>query len=231
MDSVLITGASRGIGHEFARQYAADGWQVFACCRHPEAAENLQSLSRAPGVRLSVHKMDTTDQASIQAVADELAGEEIDILINNAGISGRRDVGIGSMDYDSWAEVMETNVFAPMKVTEAFLEHVSESYLQLVVMISSRMGSISDTTSGGSAIYRSSKAALNMAMRCLALETKYWELTTVSIHPGWVRTDMGGTDATLTPHESVSAMRELFFQLRSNDSGKFFNYDGTELPW
>jgi NAD(P)-dependent dehydrogenase (short-subunit alcohol dehydrogenase family) len=231
MDSVLITGASRGIGLEFARQYAADGWQVYACCRNPEGAADLKTLATAPGVKLSVHKMDTTDQASIQAVADELAGEEIDILINNAGISGRRDVGVGSLDYDSWAEVMETNVLAPMKVTEAFLEHVSESYMQLVVMISSRMGSIGDTTSGGSMIYRTSKSALNMAMRCLALETKSNGLTTVSVHPGWVRTDMGGTEATLTTHESVSALRDLFFQLRIGDSGKFYNYDGTELPW
>ena len=231
MDSVLITGAGRGLGLEFARQYASDGWQVYACCRNPAEASDLQTLSTAPGVKLSVHKIDTTDQASIKAVADELGGEEIDILINNAGISGRRDVDVGSMDYDSWAEVMETNVFAPMKVTEAFMEHVSESYMQLVVMISSRMGSIGDTTSGGSMIYRSSKTALNMAMRCLALETKARGLTTVSVHPGWVRTDMGGREATLTAHESVSAMRDLFFQLRTSDSGKFYNYDGTELPW
>ena len=231
MDSVLITGASRGIGHEFARQYAADGWQVYACCRDPESATELQALSRAPGVTLSVHKMDTTDQASIQAVADELAGWEIDILINNAGISGRRDAGVSNMDYDSWAEVMETNVFGPMKVSEAFIEHVSGSYLQLIVMISSRMGSVGDTTSGGSMIYRSSKTALNMAMRCLALETKSEGITTVSVHPGWVQTDMGGADATLKPHESVFALRKLFYQLRSSDSGKFYNYDGSELPW
>jgi NAD(P)-dependent dehydrogenase (short-subunit alcohol dehydrogenase family) len=231
MDSVLITGAGRGIGLEFARQYAADGWQVFACCRNPAGAEELNTLSKTPGVKLSIHKMDTTDEASIKAVADELVGEEIDILINNAGISGRRDVEVGSMDYDSWAEVMQTNVFAPMKVTEAFMDHVCESYMQLVVMISSRMGSVGDTTSGGSMIYRSSKSALNMAMRCLALETKSRGLTTVSVHPGWVRTDMGGSEATLTPHESVSALRNLFFQLRDSDSGKFYNYDGTELPW
>jgi NAD(P)-dependent dehydrogenase (short-subunit alcohol dehydrogenase family) len=230
MDSVLITGAGRGIGLEFARQYAADGWQVFATCRNKDEASDLEALIRTPGVKVSLHQMDTTDQASIQAVADELAGEEIDILINNAGISGRRDVGIGSMDYDSWAEVMQTNVFAPMKVTEAFMENVSESYLHLVVMISSRMGSIGDTSSGGSMIYRSSKTALNMAMRCLALETRD-RLTTISVHPGWVRTDMGGAGATLPTHESVTAMRELFYQMRDADSGKFFNYDGTELPW
>ena len=231
MDTVLITGANRGIGLEFARQYATDGWQVLACCRNPEAATDLQALSEAPGVQLSVHRMDVDDHASVDAAAAELAGEEIDILINNSGISGNRASGVGSMDYDSLTETMHTNVVGPIKVTEAFAEHVAAGYLQVVVMISSRMGSVADTTSGGSLIYRISKTALNMAMKCLSIEMKSQGTTLVSVHPGWVRTDMGGDGATLAPAESVSALRTLFYQLRISDTGKFYNYDGVELPW
>ncbi len=231
MDSVLITGAGRGLGFEFARQYADDGWRVYACCRDPKKADELNALAASPGVNLSVHPMDVDDHKSVNAVAADLAGEEIDILINNSGISGNREVGLGSMDYESWAQTMRTNVFGPTMVTEAFAEHVAGSYLQLVVMISSRMGSVADTTSGGSLIYRSSKSALNMVTRCLSLELKPQGTTVVAVHPGWVRTDMGGEGATLSKAESVGALRTLFYQLRLSDTGKFFNYDGTELPW
>ena len=152
-------------------------------------------------------------------------------MINNSGVSGNRAAGLGTMDYDSLADTMRTNVYGPLKVTEAFAEHVGASYLKVVVMISSRMGSVADTTSGGSLIYRTSKAALNMVMKCLALELKSQGTTLVSVHPGWVRTDMGGEAATLTTAESVSALRTLFYQLRITDTGKFYNYDGAELPW
>jgi len=231
MDSVLITGANRGIGLEFARQYATDGWRVYACCRDPENAHDLQALKKSPGLNVSLHDMDIDDHAAIDAVAAELAGEEIDILINNAGVSGNRAAGIGTMDYQSLTDTLHTNALGPMKVTEAFAENVADSYLKLVVMVSSRMGSVADTTSGGSLIYRTSKAALNMIMKCLALELKLKGLTLVAVHPGWVRTDMGGDAATLTAAESVAAMRTLFYQLRITDSGKFYNYDGLELPW
>jgi NAD(P)-dependent dehydrogenase (short-subunit alcohol dehydrogenase family) len=231
MDTVLITGASRGIGLELATQYASDGWQVFACCRNPESANELQVLSTMPGASISLHRVDVDDHASINALAEELSGEEIDILINNAGVSGNRAAGVGSMDYQSFADTIHTNVSGPLKVTEAFSEHVSTSYLKIVVMISSRMGSVADTTSGGSMIYRTSKAALNMVMKCLALELKSQGVTLISVHPGWVRTDMGGTSATLSVGESASALRALFYQLRLGDSGKFYNYDGLELPW
>jgi len=231
MDTVLITGANRGIGLEFARQYAAEGWQVFACCRVPDAAHDLQALATSPGVNVSVHQMDVDDHASVDAVAAALGGEEIDVLINNAGVSGNRAAGVGSMDYQSLADTLHTNALGPLKVTEAFSEQVEASYLKIVVMISSRMGSVADTTSGGSLIYRTSKAALNMVMKCLSLELKSQGITLVSVHPGWVRTDMGGEAATLTPPESVTALRTLFYQLRLTDSGKFYNYDGLELPW
>jgi NAD(P)-dependent dehydrogenase (short-subunit alcohol dehydrogenase family) len=231
MDTVLITGANRGLGLEFARQYATDGWQVYACCRTPGEAHDLQALARSANVSLSIHHMDVDDHATIEAVAEALAGEEIDLLINNAGVSGNRSAGLGSMDYDSFTETLGTNVSGPLKVTEAFAEHVAASYLKVVVMISSRMGSVADTTSGGSLIYRTSKAALNMVMKCLAIEMKSSGTTLVSVHPGWVRTDMGGDGATLSVSESVTALRTLFYQLRIGDTGKFYDYDGQELPW
>jgi NAD(P)-dependent dehydrogenase (short-subunit alcohol dehydrogenase family) len=231
MDTVLITGANRGIGLEFASQYAADNWQVFACCRAPEAAHDLQALAKSPGVSVSVHHMDVDDHATIDAVAADLAGEEIDILINNSGVTGNRAAAIGTMDFDSLEQTLRTNLLGPLKVSEAFAGNVAASYLKVIVMISSRMGSVADTTSGGSLIYRTSKAALNMAMKCLSLELKSQGTTLVSVHPGWVRTDMGGEAATLAIAESVAALRTLFYQLRQVDTGKFYNYDGLELPW
>jgi NAD(P)-dependent dehydrogenase (short-subunit alcohol dehydrogenase family) len=231
MPSTLITGANRGLGLEFARQYLADGWQVYAACRNPASASELHRLADENHDTLRILAMDVTDPASINAAATELDGQAIDLLLNNAGIIGPRGQTIGNIDYDAWKEVLEVNTVGPMRVSEAFVEHVARSHHKLIVTLTSGMGSIADNTSGGSILYRSSKAAANMVMRSLAIDLAPRGITCVVINPGWVRTDMGGPNATLEPPESISQMRRLIDALGSEQSGKFLNHTGREYPW
>jgi NAD(P)-dependent dehydrogenase (short-subunit alcohol dehydrogenase family) len=231
MPSTLITGANRGLGLEFARQYLGDGWQVYATCRNPATASELRRLAENSNDKLRILAMDVTDPASIQAAATELDGEAIDLLLNNAGVIGPQGQVIGNIDYDAWAEVLSVNTMGPMLVSEWFVEHVARSDRKLIVTLTSGMGSIADNSSGGSIVYRSSKAAVNMVMRSLAIDLAPRGITCAVVNPGWVRTDMGGTNATLEPSESISALRRLIATLRPEQSGKFFNHTGREYPW
>jgi NAD(P)-dependent dehydrogenase (short-subunit alcohol dehydrogenase family) len=231
MPSVLITGANRGLGFEFARQYLADGWQVYAACRDPVAASELRQLAEDSGERLQILAMDVTDPGSVKAAAAELDGQAIDLLLNNSGIIGPQGQTIGNIDYDAWAKVLDVNTMGPMRVSEAFVEYVARSDRKLIVTLTSGMGSIADNTSGGSILYRSSKAAVNMVMRSLAIDLASRGITCVVVNPGWVQTDMGGANATLTPAESVTVLKWLIETLVPAQSGKFFNYDGREYAW
>lgn len=221
MPTVLITGASRGIGREFARQYEAGGWRVIATCRDPSKYD----------LEGEVYRLDVTDPDSVAALHRELKGEAIDLLINNAGIYGPRGLEFGSLDYDSWEEVLRTNVLGPMRVAEAIIDQVAASEKKKMVFISSKVGSITDNSSGGSYIYRSSKTALNMAVKSLSLDLSGKEVICLMLHPGWVQTDMGGASALIDAATSVAGMRAVIDRAGAADSGRFFNYDGNELPW
>jgi NAD(P)-dependent dehydrogenase (short-subunit alcohol dehydrogenase family) len=227
----LITGASRGLGFEFARQYVDDGWRVFATCRDPKPASKLQRLAKDAGGKLAIVAMDVTDSKSVHAAAAQLKDVAIDLVINCAGITGVSGQKAGKVDYDSWAHVLDVNTMGPMRVIEGFTDQIARSERRLVVTITSGMGSIGDNTSGGSIAYRSSKAAVNMAMRSTAIDLAPQRITCVVVNPGWVKTDMGGPNATLTPQESVTALRRLIEKLGPDQSGKFFHYDGSEYPW
>jgi len=231
MPSTLITGANRGLGLEFARRYLNDGWQVYATCRDPEAASELRHLSDARGDRLEILALDVTDLASIKAAAAELDGQAIDLLLNNAGVGGARGQTIGNIDYDAWAKVLDVNTMGPLRVSEAFVDHLARSECKLIVTLTSGMGSIADNTSGGAMSYRSSKAAVNMVMRSLAIDLAPRGISCVVVNPGWVQTAMGGPHATTTPAESVARLRRLIDNLGPTDSGKFFNHDGREYAW
>jgi len=231
MPSALITGANRGLGLEFARQYLDDGWQVHAACRDPESASELRRLADASDRKLRIIALDVTDPSSIKPAAAELDGQAIDLLLNNAGVMGARGQTIGNIDYDAWAKVLDANTIGPMRVSEAFVDHVARSERKLIVTLTSGMGSLADNTSGGWIAYRSSKAAVNMVMRSLAIDLAPRGITCVVVNPGWVQTEMGGANATLTPLESVTALRGLIETLGSAQSGKFFNYDGREYAW
>lgn len=221
MPTVLITGASRGIGREFARQYEAGGWRVIATCRDPSKYD----------LEGEVYRLDVTDPDSVAALHRELKGEAIDLLINNAGIYGPRGLEFGSLDYGAWEEVLRTNVLGPMRVAEAIANQVAASEKKKMVFISSKVGSIADNSSGGSYIYRSSKTALNMAVKSLSLDLSGKGVICVLLHPGWVQTDMGGASAPIDAATSVAGMRAVIDRAGAADSGRYFNYDGNELPW
>jgi NAD(P)-dependent dehydrogenase (short-subunit alcohol dehydrogenase family) len=229
MPSIMITGANRGLGLEFARQYAADGWRVLASCRHPETAHDLRELQRTGSV--TIFPMDVTDLHSIDRARADFQDEAIDILLNGAGIFGRRNQKAGNVDYLAWKEVLDVNTLGPLRVAEAFTDHVAESERKLIVTITSGMGSLTDNRSGGAIPYRSSKAATNMVMRSAAIDLAPRGIACVLVNPGWVKTDMGGAGAPLTPTESVAALKRLMATLGLAQSGKFFNYDGREYPW
>lgn len=226
MPTVFVTGASRGLGLEFVRQYRADGWDVIAACRKPKDATDLASIGG-----IDVVALDVTDPRTIANTAQRYGGRAIDLLINNAGIYGPRGQGVGHVDKPAWAEVLRVNVLGQVAVTEALLPNILASEHRKIVAITSKMGSIADNTSGGEIIYRSSKAALNMAFRSVALDLAGKSVTVGLLHPGWVRTAMGGPSAPLPPEVSVAGMRKVIATLSLAHTGRFLNYDGTEIPW
>lgn len=230
MPTALITGANRGLGHELVRSFAADGWTVHAGCRTPDKAKDLRRLAKSSDGRIAVHRLDVTDDLQVRALARSLEGQPLDLLFNNAGIYGPRS-GFGAQDFDGWAQVLAVNVLAPMRVVEAFADLVAASQRRLIVNMSSRLGSIAVNDSGGSYPYRTSKAALNMVTKGLAADLAPRGIAVVSVHPGWVRTDMGGTGASLSPEESVAGLRRVIDGLDLQQSGGFFDYTGAPIPW
>jgi NAD(P)-dependent dehydrogenase (short-subunit alcohol dehydrogenase family) len=231
MPTVLITGAGRGIGLEFVRQYVADGWRVLACCRNPAAASELQSLAAEHGDQVSVHQLDVDDVASAQALKKELGDTPIDVLINNAGVIGQRGARLGNMDYDTWAACLDTNVMGPMRVAEALADNVAASDQKKLITVSSRMGSITLNDAPDSIVYRSSKAAVNMVMKCLSVDLADRGVIVTCFHPGWVRTDMGGPSAAVAVEDSAGGMRKVIATLTTADNGTFRNYDGDTFAW
>ncbi len=231
MNTVLVTGANRGLGLEFARQYAADGWKVYAACRRPDEASALGRLAAGSGGHVEAIALDVTDAASVRTAAAELAGIPIDLLVNNAGVGSPKGQKLGSLDYAAWQRVLDTNTLGPMRVVEAFLGNVEKGRQKKIVTITSGMGSIGDNGSGGSYAYRSSKAAVNMVVKSLSIDLAERGITCVVMNPGWVRTDMGGPGGRLSPEQSIVGMRKVIAGLTPADSGKFFNHDGGQYPW
>jgi NAD(P)-dependent dehydrogenase (short-subunit alcohol dehydrogenase family) len=226
MPTVLITGSNRGLGLEFVRQYANEGWRVYACCRTPAKASELSALASET---VTIHALDVGDFGAIEALASELSGVALDVLINNAGVFGDGSP-LGSIDYEVFRKTLEINTLAPLRMTECFLPHVEAGSAKKIAHVTSRMGSIADNGSGGRYAYRSSKAALNMVNKSLSQDLGSRAITVV-LHPGWVATDMGGPGAPLQAPESVTGMKKVIAGLSAEDTGRFYNWDGGELPW
>jgi NAD(P)-dependent dehydrogenase (short-subunit alcohol dehydrogenase family) len=232
MQTALITGANRGIGLEFCRQYAADGWRVLACSRYPEKSDVLNKLAAQYPELIKIHALDVADHVQIERLAQVLGDESIDLLINNAGIYPDPDKsGFGHTNYAEWVQAFRTNTMAPLKMAETFATQIARSQQKTIVNITSKMGSIADNSGGGSYLYRSSKAALNMVVKSLAIDLKPLGIIAVVFHPGWVKTDMGGANALISAEQSVSGMRQVIDGLAIADSGKFFGYDGQVISW
>ena len=228
---VLITGASRGIGLEMVRYGMDKGWDVLACCRNPQQAEKLLSMAQLSNGRVSVYLADMSELATLQALAYELRHEAIDMLINNAGVYGSDKNSFGKVDALDWVETFKVNTIAPMKMSELFVEQLALGQLKTIACLSSKMGSMEDNTSGGSYIYRSSKAALNAVVKSLSHDLADKGLKCVALHPGWVKTDMGGSNAEISTKESVAQMFDTLLNLKAEDSGRFIDIDGTDIPW
>lgn len=232
MQTVLITGANRGLGLEFVRQYAADGWQVHACCRAPAHATALNALADKHPAHIHLHALDVADHVQIDRLANALSTQAVDVLINNAGIyADTHDSRFGHTDYAAWADAFRINSMAPLKMAEAFHRHLLRGKARTIATITSKMGSIADNGSGGNYLYRSSKTAVNMVVKSLALDLAKDGIKAVLLHPGWVLTDMGGPNALITPEQSVTGMRGIIANLHADDSGSFFAYDGKAVPW
>lgn len=236
MPTILITGANRGIGLELTRQYAAEGWDVIATCRKPEAATDLATLAEGQS-SIEVHALDVTDESAVRALSEELKDRAIDVLFNNAGVlstrgpdAQRQHVAFGDSDYDEWVRVFRVNALGAMIVSEAFVEHVAASDQKKIVATTSRMGSITEN-GGGYYSYRSTKAALNSIMRGLSRDLAGRGISVAVYHPGWVQTDMGGPSATVPVAESAAGLRARVAELSLETSGRFRNFDGAEIPW
>lgn len=230
--TVLITGSNRGLGLEFTKQYAEAGWEVIACCRNPQESDELLQLATQHKGVINLHRLDIADFAQIDKLAVELVGQEIDVLLNNAGIYPDANSGsFGATNYEAWAHAFRVNTMAPLKMAETFSSHVARSTQKKIVCITSKMGSIADNTSGGHYLYRSSKTALNMTVKSLAIDLAPRGITTIVLHPGWVQTDMGGYNAPTTPTQSIAGMRQVIERITLKDSGKFYGFDGQEIPW
>ncbi|HTC40832.1 MAG TPA: SDR family oxidoreductase [Candidatus Acidoferrales bacterium] len=236
MATVFVTGANRGLGLEFARQYATDRWKVLAAAREPKKVRELQDLAQKHS-NLEIHQLDVADEKSIKNLAEQLNGEPIDVLIHNSGVYPREGQKIGKINYAGWQEAFETNVFGPMRVTEALLKNVAASDRKQIAAISSSMASLSGVQGGSVAQagtsyqYRSSKTALNMALSILAKELAPRDISVVLLDPGWVKTDMGGQHAQLTPEQSIGGMRKVLAGDPQQMAGKFIGYDGKTRPW
>ncbi|MEX2202001.1 MAG: SDR family oxidoreductase [Dongiaceae bacterium] len=223
MPTVLVTGANRGIGLEWVRQYAGDGWRVFAGCRRPDRADALKAIEGD----VTIHPVDVAHPDHIADWARRLKGQPIDILINNAGHGGDDRAA----DPQDWTKATQVNVIGPFVMAREFQKSVEASDRKMIVNLTSRMGSIGDNSEGGSYAYRATKAGLNAAMKSLAIDWKDTGITIVLFHPGWVQTDMGGPDALIDVETSVTGMRKKMDQLTPADSGSFFNYKGDGVPW
>lgn len=226
MKTALITGANKGIGLEFVRQLKDKGYYVIGCCRNPSKAKTLNELAD------EIIQLDVTNDSHIKLLQQTLKNRPIDLLINNAGISGAQGVTIGNINRENFLDVLNVNCISVVKLSDALLPNIQASKEKNILVVSSQMGSISDNDSGRSYAYRTSKAALNCAMRSFAIDVQDKGIHVMLIHPGWVKTDMGGVDALINVHTSVAGMLQQAEQhLANSHAEKLHRFDGGIIAW
>lgn len=229
MTTVLITGANRGIGLEHARRFAASGAKVFAACRAPGA--ELLALAQAHPDQVITLAYDATDVAGAKALKAAVGETPLDILLVNAGVYGGDGQRLGAIDPHAFMDTLRINTLAPLLAVDALADNVARSQRKLIALQSSLMGSIADNGSGGFHAYRASKAALNMLAKGLSVDLAGKGVTVVTLHPGWVRTRMGGPNAPVSVEECVDGQQKLLAGLTTSQSGGFFDYTGKALSW
>ena len=231
MKNVLITGTNRGLGLEFVRQYLFSGRKVFATCRDIRTASELVALQKDAKGMLEILELDLFSDDSINQLSETLSYSSIDLFVNNAGMMGARNLQLSRVNGGSWAEVLRVNTIAPLLIVQNLLKSICLGQEKKLIFISSRVGSIEENTGGAMYAYRSSKTALNQVVKSLSIDLLDRGLTTIALHPGWVLTDMGGPNALINVKTSVTGMISVINNISESDSGKFFNYDGSNIRW
>ncbi|MDC1296434.1 SDR family oxidoreductase [Alphaproteobacteria bacterium] len=230
MVSILITGTNRGIGLEFVKHYLKHNEKVIATCRNKNSAKELLELKKTTN-NLSLVELDVSNPNSINEFVSKITDQPIDTFINNAGVFGPRNNQFGNLNVKEWLDVFNINSIAPLLITQKILKNLRLGKSNKLVFISSKVGSIEENTGGGMYIYRSSKTALNQVIKSLSIDFKDENMIAVALHPGWVQTDMGGPNALIDTKTSVKGMVEVIDSLTLKNSGKFYNYDGSSIPW
>ena len=228
--SILITGTNRGIGLEFVKHYLKNNEKIIATCRNKHSAKDLLELENTTS-NLSLVELDVSNPNSINEFISKIAGLPIDTFINNAGVFGPRNIEFGNFNAKEWLDVFKVNTIAPLLITQKILKNLRLGKDKKLAFISSKVGSIEDNTEGGMYIYRTSKTALNQVIKSLSIDLKEENFIVVALHPGWVQTDMGGPNALIDTKTSVKGMIEVIDNLTPKNSGKFYNYDGSTIPW
>jgi len=226
MKQLLVTGANRGIGLEFTQQYLANGWHVYATYRE-QPGTALASLACD---QLTILPLDVAEDASIWVLQEQLSGVNLDLIINNAGLFGPRDQSLGKVSRQQWLDVLNVNSVAPLMLAQALHNNLTTKQ-GIFAVISSRMGSIDENDGGSLYLYRSSKTAVNQVVKSLSIDMQAQGIKVIALHPGWVRTDMGGPNGSIDTQTSVSGIRQVLEHIRPADSGRFINYNGAAIAW
>ncbi|MFZ9584654.1 MAG: SDR family oxidoreductase [Pseudohongiellaceae bacterium] len=230
MQTIVITGANRGIGLALVRTFLQAGDHVIAACRAPDKASALTSLQQA-GQSLEILPLEVTDASSIGRFAAELRGRRIDVLVNNAGVMGGPQQELRDMDYAAWLRTFEVNTLAPFHLSVRLLDSLARAPRPRIVTLSSQMGAFGRELGSGRYAYRSSKTAVSKVMQVLANELRARGVIVCPVHPGWVKTDMGGAAAEISPEESAAGLHRLIEGLTLEQSGRFWTWDGREHVW
>ena len=230
MTNVLITGANRGLGLGFVKSFLAKNINVICTTRNIAGSKELLECKKKHPNNLEILELDLLEENSENTLSDLLSDKPVDIFINNAGV-GNSNQRFGVVSSKPWLELLKVNLIAPLTVTQAIIENIKKGSDKKIYFLSSQLGSIGDNTSGGMYIYRSSKTALNQVVKSLSVDLKPIGITVISLHPGWVKTDMGGPNAPVSIDESVKGMMKVIDTTDIGNTGTFLNYDGKELPW
>ena len=230
MTNVLITGANRGLGLGFVKSFLAKNINVICTTRNIAGSKELLECKKKHPNNLEILELDLLEENSENTLSDLLSDKPVDIFINNAGV-GNSNQRFGVVSSKPWLELLKVNLIAPLTVTQAIIENIKKGSDKKIYFLSSQLGSIGDNTSGGMYIYRSSKTALNQVVKSLSVDLKTIGITVISLHPGWVKTDMGGPNAPVSIDESVKGMMKVIDTTDIRNTGTFLNFDGQGLPW
>ena len=230
MATILVTGANRGLGIEFVEQYLNDGNEVIATYRNENSSMDLIKMGNERS-NLKLLQLDVSSNKSLNSFAENLGDSQIDIFINNAGVYGPRNSSFGNVDEENWIPAIKINAIAPILLTQLIIKNIRSGADKKLIFVTSKMGSIDDNKGGGAYVYRSSKTALNAVVKSLSVDLENEGIVVALIHPGWVKTDMGGPNALIDKDTSVRGMTEVISNLDISSTGNFYNYDGSIIPW